>query len=126
MRFENTWNGWRKRLSDGILAMTCDSISWKVSKPGGQAKSLDNANIGKICLANGKLSDVEEIEAPIDNDVALLVALYQYKDRLGLKIRQTEILVRPFLAGIKWVTTPQKAEEDNRVELAIVTRGNLP
>jgi len=44
MRFENTWNGRRKRLSDGILAMTRDSISRKVSKPVGKAESLGNAN----------------------------------------------------------------------------------
>ena len=126
MRFENTWNGRRKRLSVGILAMTRDSISRKVSKPVGKGQSLENANIGKLCLANGESSDEEEIEAPIDDEEALLDALDRYKDGMGLKIRQTEIPVRPFPGGIEQVTTPEKGEEDNGVELAIVMKGILP
>jgi hypothetical protein len=126
MRFENTWNGRRKRLSEGILAMTRDSISRKVSKPVGKAESLGNANIGKLRLANGESSDEEEIEAPIDDEEALTEALDRYKDGLGLKIRRTEIPVRPFPAGIARVTTPERGEEDNGVELAIVTEGILP
>jgi len=126
MRFENTWNGRRKRLSEGILAMTRDSISRKVSKPVGKAQSLGNANVGKLRLANGESSDEEEIEAPIDDEEALLEALDRYKDGLGLKIRRTEIPVRPFPAGIERVTTPEEGEEDNGVELAIVTEGILP
>ena len=101
MRFENTWNSWRKRLSEGILAMTRDSISQKVSKPVGKAKSLGNANIGKLRLANGESSDEEEIEAPIDDEEALSEAFDQYKDALGLTIRRTEIPVRLFPAGIE-------------------------
>ena len=126
MRFENTWNGRRKRLSEGILAMTRDSISRKVSKPVGKAQSLGNANVGKLRLANGESSDEEEIEAPIDDEEALLEALDRYKDGLGLKIRRTEIPVRPFPAGIEQVTTPEEGQEENRVELAIVTEGILP
>jgi hypothetical protein len=126
MRFENTWNGRQKRLSEGILAMTRDSISRKVSKPVGKAQSLGNANIGKLRLANGESSDEEEIEAPIDDEEALTEALDRYKDGLGLKIRRTEIPVRPFPAGIARVTTPERGEEDNGVELAIVTEGILP
>jgi hypothetical protein len=126
MRFENTWNGRRKRLSEGILAMTRDSISRKVSKPVGKGQSLGNANIGKLRLANGESSDEEEIEAPIDDEEALSEALDRYKDGLGLKIRRTEIPVRPFPGGIERVTTPEKGEEDNGVELAIVTEGILP
>ncbi len=126
MRFENTWNGRRKRLSEGILAMTRDSISRKVSKPVGKAESLGNANIGKLRLANGESSDEEEIEAPIDDEEALSEALDRYKDGLGLKIRRTEIPVRPFPAGTERVTTPERREEDNGVELAIVTEGILP
>ena len=126
MRFENTWNGRRKRLSEEILAMMRDSISQKVSKPVGKAQSLGNANVGKLRLANGESSDEEEIEAPIDDEEALLEALDRYKDGLGLKIRRTEIPVRPFPAGIERVTTPAEGEEDNGVELAIVTEGILP
>jgi hypothetical protein len=126
MRFENTWNGRRKRLSEGILAMTRDSISRKVSKPVGKAQSLGNANVGKLRLANGESSDEEEIEAPIDDEEALSEALDRYKDGLGLKIRRTEIPVKPFPAGMERVTTPEEEEEDNRVELAIVTEGILP
>ena len=126
MRFENTWNGRRKRLSEGILAMTRDSISRKVSKPVGKAESLGNANIGKLRLANGESSDEKEIEALIDDEEALSEALDRYKDGLGLKIRRTEIPVRPFPAGTERVTTPERREEDNGVELAIVTEGILP
>jgi hypothetical protein len=87
---------------------------------------LGNANIGKLRLANGESSDEEEIEAPIDDEEALTEALDRYKDGLGLKIRQTEIPVRPIPAGIERVTTPERGEEDNGVELAIVTEGILP
>ena len=106
--------------------MTRDSISRKVSKPVGKGQSLGNANIGKLRLANGESSDEEEIEAPIDDEEALTEALDRYKDGLGLKIRQTEIPVRPFPAGIERVTTPERGEEDNGVELAIVMEGILP
>ena len=87
---------------------------------------MGNANIGKIRLANGESSDEEEIEAPIDDEEALTEALDRYKDGLGLKIRQTEIPVRPFPAGIERVTTPERGKVDNGVELAIVTEGILP
>ena len=87
---------------------------------------MGNANIGKLRLVNGESSDKKEIEAPIDDEEALTEALYRYKDGLGLKIRQTEIPVRPFPAGIERVTTPERGEEDNGVELAIVTEGILP
>jgi len=126
MRFENTWNGRRNRLSEGILVMTRDSISRKVSKPVGKAQSLGNANIGKLRLANGESSNEEEIEAPIGDEEALSEALDRYKDGLGLKIRRTEIPVRPFPAGTERVTTLERREEDNGVELAIVTEGILP
>ena len=126
MQFENTWNGRRRRSSEGILAMTRDSISRKVSKPVGKGQSLGNANIGKLRLANGESSDEEEIEAPIDDEEALSEALDRYKDGLGLKIRRTEIPVRPCPGGIERVTTPEKGKEDNGVELAIVTEGILP
>ena len=126
MRFENTWNGRQRRLSEGILAMTRDSISRKVSKPVGKGQSLGNANIGKLRLANGESSDEEEIEAPIDDEEALSEALDGYKDGLGLTIRRTEIPVRQFLEGIERVTTPKKGDEDNGVDLAIVTEGIMP
>src|SRR6266436_2525003 len=126
MRFANSWNGRRERLPEGRLAVTRDSISRKVSKPVGKAQSLGNANIGKLHLANGESSDEEEIEAPIDDEEALSEALDRYKDGLGLKIRRTEIPVRPFPAGTERVTTLERREEDNGVELAIVTEGILP
>ena len=126
MRFENTWNGRRKRLLEGILAMTRDSISRKVSIPVGKAQSLGNVNIGKLRLANGESSDEEEIEAPIDDEEALSEAIDLYKDGLGLKIRRTKIPVWTFPVGTEQVTTPERREEDNRVELAIVTEGILP
>ena len=126
MRFENTWNGRRKRLSEGILAMTRDSISRKVSKPVGKGQSLGNANIGKLHLANGESTEEKEIEVLIDNREALSEALDRYKDGLGLKIRPTEIPVRQFLEGIERVTTPKKGDEDNGVDLAIVTEGIMP
>ncbi len=87
MRFENTWNGWQKRLLEEILAMTHNSISRKVSKPVGKAQSLGNANIGKLRLANGESSNEEEIEALIDDEEALLEGLDRYKNGLGLKLR---------------------------------------
>jgi len=77
-------------------------------------------------LANGESSDEEEIEAPIDDEEALSKALDRYKDGLGFKIRRTKIPVRPFPAGTERVTTPERREEDNGVELAIVTEGILP
>ena len=87
---------------------------------------MGNVNIGKLCVANGESSNEEEIESPIDDEEALTEALDRYKDGLGLKIRQTEIPVRPFPAGIERVTTPERGKVDNGVELAIVTEGILP
>ena len=83
---------------------------------------MGNANIGKLRLANSELSDEEEIEAPIYDEEALSEALDRYKDGLSLKIRRTKIPVRPFPVGIEWVTTPERGEEDNGVELAISRR----
>jgi hypothetical protein len=97
-----------------------------VSKPVKKAQSLGNANIGKLRLANGESSDEEKMETPIDDVQTLTEAFDRYKDGLGLQIRRTEIPVRPFPVGIERVTTPERGEEDNGVELAIFTEGIMP